>query len=462
MKTDHSGVRFLYLLFDLLLLNISVYMVFYNSPMYNYIDLPGRNLYILHANISELLAYIIYSNRNYFFTDSYTERVKAFSIRFLILLAILFLLAEIFLPTGYHKGFLVEYTGFFFVFKVVVFYLIYKVQLYRYKNGYAHHRVAILGVGNSDLVLGKLLNDNPSLGFKLAGYLSSKGLQSDFATLGNLDDLPSLSERYKLNMLFVTDPSYFTKENTRVLLSKCNETGMRVRYVLTKGYWSNNNRMGRTKESARYFEMFNPQEIPLDSLTLRTEKRIFDILFSAAVILFIFSWLFPIMGLLIKLNSKGPVFFKQQRTGINNKTFWCYKFRTMTVNSESDSKQAQVNDSRITSIGHFMRKTNIDELPQFINVFLGNMSVVGPRPHMLKHTEQYSELIRHYKVRHFVKPGITGWAQVNGFRGLTDELWKMEKRVEYDMEYLEKWNFIWDIKIIFMTLFGNKAYENAG
>lgn len=437
-------------------------MVFYNSPMYNYIDLPGRNLYILHANISELLAYIIYSNRNYFFTDSYTERVKAFSIRFLILLAILFLLAEIFLPTGYHKGFLVEYTGFFFVFKVVVFYLIYKVQLYRYKNGYAHHRVAILGVGNSDLVLGKLLNDNPSLGFKLAGYLSSKGLQSDFATLGNLDDLPSLSERYKLNMLFVTDPSYFTKENTRVLLSKCNETGMRVRYVLTKGYWSNNNRMGRTKESARYFEMFNPQEIPLNSLTLRTEKRIFDILFSAAVILFIFSWLFPIMGLLIKLNSKGPVFFKQQRTGINNKTFWCYKFRTMTVNSESDSKQAQVNDSRITSIGHFMRKTNIDELPQFINVFLGNMSVVGPRPHMLKHTEQYSELIRHYKVRHFVKPGITGWAQVNGFRGLTDELWKMEKRVEYDMEYLEKWNFIWDIKIIFMTLFGNKAYENAG
>ncbi|RNC63900.1 exopolysaccharide biosynthesis polyprenyl glycosylphosphotransferase [Proteiniphilum sp. X52] len=437
-------------------------MVFYNSPMYNYIDLPGRNLYILHANVSELLAYIIYSNRNYFFTDSYTERVKTFSIRFLILLAILFLLAEIFLPTGYHKGFLVEYTGFFFVFKVVVFYLVYKVQQYRYKNGHACQRVAILGAGNSDLVLGKLLNDNPSLGFKLAGYLSSKGLQSDFATLGNLDDLPALSEKYKLNMLFVTDPSYFTKENTRVLLSKCNETGLRVRYVLTKGYWNDNNRVGRIKESARYFEIFNPQEIPLDSLTLRTEKRVFDILFSAAVIVCMCSWLFPIMGLLIKLNSKGPVFFKQQRTGINNKTFWCYKFRTMTVNSESDSKQAQVNDSRITSIGHFMRKTNIDELPQFINVFLGNMSVVGPRPHMLKHTEQYSELIRHYKVRHFVKPGITGWAQVNGFRGLTDELWKMEKRVEYDMEYLEKWNFIWDIRIIFMTLFGNKAYENAG
>jgi len=437
-------------------------MVYHNSPMYDYVDLPGRNLYILHANISELFAYILYSKRNYFFTDSYTERVKAFSIRFIILLISLFVLAEIFLPKGYHKGFLVEYTGFFFVVKVVVFYFIYKLQQYRYKNGHAHHRVAILGVGNSDLILGKMLNDNPSLGFKLAGYLSNRNYQSDFATLGELNDLGFLSEKYKLNMLFVTDPTYFTKENTKKLLSICNETGLRVRYILMKGYWNNYNHIGKKRESARYFEMFNPQQIPLDSLTLRVQKRAFDILFSAGIILFIFSWLFPVISLLIKLDSKGSVFFLQKRTGINNKTFKCLKFRTMTVNKESDSKQAQVNDSRITSIGSFMRRTNIDELPQFINVFLGNMSVVGPRPHMLKHTEQYSALIQHYKVRHFVKPGITGWAQVNGYRGLTDELWKMEKRVEYDMEYLEKWNFIWDIKIIFMTLFGNKAYENAG
>ena len=134
----------------------------------------------------------------------------------------------------------------------------------------------------------------------------------------------------------------------------------------------------------------------------------------------------------------------------------------MTVNSDADTKQATKNDSRITSIGNFLRKYNIDELPQFFNVFLGNMSVVGPRPHMLKHTEQYSALIEYYKVRHFVKPGITGWAQVNGYRGLTDELWKMQKRVEYDMAYLEKWNFLWDIKIIFMTLIGKNAYKNAG
>ena len=428
--------------------------------MYNYVDLPSRNLYILHANVSELFAYIVYSKRNYFFTDKYTDRVKAFGVRFIILLITLFILAEVFLPKGYHKGFLLEYTAFFFMVKVIVFYFIYKSQQYRYSNGHTFHRVAILGMEDSSQLLGKLINSNPSLGLRLVGYIMDMKNLSDYAPLGSLKDLSKVSDKYKINMLFVTNPKYFTKKNTKELLSICNETGIRLRYILMDGYWSISD--NRKMQSASSFEIFNPQKIPLDDLTMRFSKRIFDIIFSTAVILFIFSWLFPVIGLLIKLNSKGPVFFVQKRTGINNKTFNCLKFRTMTVNTESDSKQAQKNDSRITSIGNFLRKTNIDEMPQFINVFLGNMSVVGPRPHMLNHTDQYSRLIQHYKVRHFVKPGITGWAQVNGYRGITDELWKMEKRVEYDMDYLENWTFFWDIKIIFMTLFGNNAFKNAG
>jgi len=133
----------------------------------------------------------------------------------------------------------------------------------------------------------------------------------------------------------------------------------------------------------------------------------------------------------------------------------------MCLNNDSDSKQATKNDSRLTSLGRFLRRSNLDELPQFFNVFLGQMSVVGPRPHMLKHTEEYSEIIENYRVRHYIKPGITGWAQVNGYRGITDELWKMEKRVEYDMVYLENWSLWWDIKIIFMTILGNKTQLNA-
>jgi putative colanic acid biosynthesis UDP-glucose lipid carrier transferase len=252
---------------------------------------------------------------------------------------------------------------------------------------------------------------------------------------------------------------YFTVAKTKELLVLSNKVGLRVKYILMNGYW--NKFMYKRVESTNLFEMFNPQEIPLDNYAFRTQKRCFDIVFSLAVIIFIFSWLFPILAILIKLNSKGPVFFVQQRTGINNKTFNCIKFRTMKVNNEANTVQAQKNDSRITSIGSFLRRYNIDELPQFFNVLFGQMSVVGPRPHMLKHTEQYSNLIDFYKVRHFVKPGITGWAQVNGYRGLTDELWKMEKRVEFDMEYLEKWSLFWDVKIIIMTVFGKNTYKNA-
>ena len=146
---------------------------------------------------------------------------------------------------------------------------------------------------------------------------------------------------------------------------------------------------------------------------------------------------------------------------MDNEIFSCVKFRTMQVNEDADTKQAQANDSRISRVGAFLRKYNIDELPQFFNVLFGDMSVVGPRPHMLKHTDQYSALISHYKVRHYVKPGVTGWAQVNGYRGLTDELWKMERRVDYDMDYLKNWNFYWDLKIIYLTVFGKDTYNNA-
>jgi len=459
MESDHSGISIFFLLLDLFLLNMAVFIIFQCSPFQDYLDLPNRNLYYLHANIAEMLAYVIFSRRNYFFSDRFRNRLIIISIRFVILSVILWLLARIFLLTNLNKLFIIEYVALFFILKVVVFFFLYKFYKYRYNNGYSQNRVAILGSGESNFILGKLLDNNPILGFKLIGYISDSGDNSKEMLLGHLDELHMIASEHKINMIFATDPKYFTNNNTKELLALCNKTGLRVRYVLMNGYWNKKHNKKIVPSSS--FEMFNPQEIPLDNLTNRVGKRIFDIIFSSAVVLFIFSWLIPLLGIIIKLNSKGPVFFVQQRTGINNKTFNCIKFRTMKVNNEADSKQAEKNDTRITSIGNFLRRTNIDELPQFINVLIGNMSVVGPRPHMLKHTEQYSALIEYYKVRHFVKPGITGWAQVNGYRGLTDEVWKMEKRVEYDMEYLDKWNFMWDIKIIIMTLLGRSTYKNA-
>lgn len=194
------------------------------------------------------------------------------------------------------------------------------------------------------------------------------------------------------------------------------------------------------------------REEPLESLSNRIMKRVFDILFSSFVLIFICSWLFPILALLIKLTSKGPVFFSQLRSGKEDNAFKCLKFRSMTVNSNSDHLQASKNDTRITTIGKILRKTSLDEFPQFLNVLMGNMSVVGPRPHMLKHTDEYKKLVDKYMVRHYSKPGITGWAQIKGFRGETKQVQDMANRAEADIWYIENWNVFLDLKIIFLTV----------
>lgn len=201
---------------------------------------------------------------------------------------------------------------------------------------------------------------------------------------------------------------------------------------------------------------------PLEEMKNRFKKRLFDLVFSTLVIVFVLSWLYPIMAILIKWESKGPVLFKQLRSGRNDTPFWCYKFRSMTVNTDSDKVQATKNDARITKIGAFLRRTSLDEMPQFFNVFIGNMSVVGPRPHMLKHTEEYKKIISKFMVRHFLKPGITGWAQVNGFRGETRLLEDMDNRVKYDIYYLENWTTALDVRIVFMTIINAiRGEENA-
>jgi Undecaprenyl-phosphate glucose phosphotransferase len=191
---------------------------------------------------------------------------------------------------------------------------------------------------------------------------------------------------------------------------------------------------------------------PLDIPQNRYIKRAFDIAFSLGVILFIFTWLFPILAILVKLSSRGPVFFKQMRLGRDNKEFVCWKFRSMRMNKEADVKQATKNDPRVTAIGRFLRKSNLDEMPQFINVLFGHMSIVGPRPHPLRLNDQYRDIIDKYMVRHFVRPGITGWAQVNGFRGETRTPELMERRVELDVWYLENWSFWLDLNIVFKTV----------
>lgn len=201
-----------------------------------------------------------------------------------------------------------------------------------------------------------------------------------------------------------------------------------------------------------YLPILSLRKIPIEEPFNKFIKRSFDFIFSLIIILLILSWLTPLLALLIRIESRGPIFFKQRRNGLNYKEFVCFKFRSMKMNTEENSKWVKPNDDRVTKIGKFIRKTSIDELPQFYNVLLGDMSVVGPRPHPVSHTEMFVGKIDKFMVRHFVKPGITGLAQVSGYRGEIETEKDIINRVKYDIFYLENWSVFLDIKIIFMTI----------
>lgn len=208
--------------------------------------------------------------------------------------------------------------------------------------------------------------------------------------------------------------------------------------------------------------VMNRPVVPLDGVGNQVIKRVFDMLFSTLVIITVLSWLVPLIAVLIKLDSRGPVFFKQLRAGLNNKPFYCLKFRTMVVNQESDRKQATRDDPRITRIGKFLRKSSLDEFPQFFNAFIGEMSLIGPRPHPLKLNEEFLKKIEGLMSRHYVKPGITGLAQSMGYRGETRNVLDMKNRIAMDRFYIENWSILLDVKIVFRTVISLiKGSENA-
>lgn len=206
------------------------------------------------------------------------------------------------------------------------------------------------------------------------------------------------------------------------------------------------NRIGSVPVVAR-------REEPLRKMSNRLVKRGFDFIASSLFLGTVYPFILLWVSIMIRRQSPGPIYFKQERTGLDGKVFHCIKFRSMHVNAQSDTQQATEHDPRKFPFGDFMRRTNIDELPQLINVWLGEMSLVGPRPHMLRHTEQYSQIVNRFMVRHLVKPGLTGLAQVSGYRGETRYIEQMEGRVRMDIEYIENWNFLLDLRIIYKTLF---------
>lgn len=356
-----------------------------------------------------------------------------------------------------------EYTTwqFFVVFTAVLyisiilerFALRWLIKHYRRMGRNQRH---IMFIGNDPILLEvyKELVSDASTGYRITGYYADKEIDNapeKLKRLGTINDLNKVMESNEV--LLNTDDAYCSLSYEDV-----NEISKVIRYC-------DNNvihfffvplirqslRMKLKMERLGDIPIFTNHEEPLTILSNRAIKRSFDIIFSLIILIVLLPFI-PIIAIIIKCQSKGPVFFSQKRTGHNGNEFVCYKFRSMNISDDADLKQATLDDPRKFAFGRFMRATNIDELPQFFNVLIGNMSIVGPRPHMLHHTEQYSQLIDKYMVRHFAKPGITGWAQVNGFRGETKELWQMEERVKKDIWYIENWSFWLDVRIIYMTI----------
>jgi putative colanic acid biosynthesis UDP-glucose lipid carrier transferase len=291
-------------------------------------------------------------------------------------------------------------------------------------------------------------------GYKCIGYIDEQDqLKKECAYLGNLNDLHTILRTTEIDEVFIALP---TNENEKIqdCIALCDGFNIKVRILpnlsefTTSSVYINN---------IGLLPVVNVGDLPLDKKENRILKRSFDIVFSLLFFILLGSFIFPLLAIIIKLSSRGPIFFKQERWGLNNKRITCYKFRSMykessDIDEEGNYQQAHKNDPRITLIGKILRKTNMDELPQFWNVLKGNMSVVGPRPHPTQLNIESMELVDNYMLRHMVIPGITGLAQVNGCRGETRTTEDMQKRVNFDLYYIQRWNFWLDLQIIIQTV----------
>lgn len=324
----------------------------------------------------------------------------------------------------------------------------YTLKAYRSKLKGNIRRVVVVGSGESARELIKMFTIKKELGYELKGTFTDNDLATKTGTLQ--DSFSFLTKEKSIDEIYCSiDELNENQINDFVKYANINHCNIK--------FITNTNELYSKRfktDFYNYLPVLSIEEVPLNDDFNSFIKRSFDIVFSLIVVVFVLSWLYPVLLLIIKLESKGPAIYKHKRNGINYKEFECYKFRSLTVTKEERGTYVKQNDERLTKIGKFMRTTSIDELPQFINVLKGDMSVVGPRPHMLSYTQEYSKVIDKYDFifRHNVRPGITGLAQVKGFRGEVKSNDDIVNRIKYDIFYIENWSLLLDIKIIILTV----------
>lgn len=467
MSKGKSGygflIKWLVVIGDLILINGLFILLYWWTNTYNVEEFSSKwDIILLFLNFSYLFALSVVPVHIYepvIFTDKVIER----SLYLIGFHAVVFICCLFFLKFD-NRVFPVRFIVYYY-FTVFFLFTCWRIlareilKIYR-RYGRNYKKIIIVGAGKNGLNLYAEMKKDLAYGYYIYGFFDDNVLLKRTLPnyLGMTHEVEDFVKEHTVDEIYCTLPNSQDEKILRLL--DFSEQNM-IRFYLVPEF-SRYVKKKLTLESIESLPIMGVRSEPLQSIHNQLIKRFFDILFSLVFLITIFPVLFIVFGIIIKLSSSGPVFFKQKRTGIYGKEFDCYKFRSMKMNKDADKKQASKNDPRTTKIGHFLRKSNLDEIPQFYNVLKGDMSVVGPRPHMLKHTELYSSIIDKYMVRHLVKPGITGWAQVNGYRGETKTIDQMEGRVRLDVWYIENWTFLLDIKIVLVTMINMfKGEKNA-
>lgn len=440
MKKRYSYlIKPLQIIIDVFIINIITYFIYdkqyFNIPFLSYISI----LWLL-------ISYFI----GFYKVYRYTRILRVFSLlgkQFLIFTLAYFAYFGIFREGDVvHNQFLILISISLSISVVKFLWLLF---LKKYRSlGNNYRTTIVVGFDDSSKNIIKLFKSKSNLGYKYLGFFSNKNYNSK-EYLGNVESVFKYAIENIVDEIYCS-LSILNKDEIKKINKFAIEKKIELKLI------PNSTELYSKNQSVAYYDdtlmVLNVNKLPFEFAENFYIKRLFDILFSLFVCFFLLSWLMPILWVLVKLESKGPLVFKQGREGINGEEFVCFKFRSMEINEQSDKVHATKNDSRVTKIGGFLRKTSMDELPQFFNVLLGDMSVVGPRPHLESLSLEYQKDVDDYLKRHIVKPGITGLAQISGYRGEIKKKSDIKNRVRLDIFYIENWSFFLDVKIILQTI----------
>ena len=413
--------------------------------------------YILYQTFAWLLiSFIVRFYNIYRFTtpvEIISKLIRQFVIFLLVVIAF-FPFAKTTIFSG--TAIAIFMTVSFVIIAMFKYFLFFYLKKYRLVTNNNFRNAVIIGFTPEAINLKEIFENRKDYGYRFQGYFSDSIQNKDVK--GKIEDLNNYVLENKIDEIYCS-LNEISNEKLKELVEFADDNNKMIKFIPdSKEIFSKNLRID-------YYELFpvlSLQKTQLHNPSIKGLKRFFDVTFSIFVIIFILSWLIPLIAILIKLESRGPVFFKQGRPGLDEHEFYCFKFRSMQVNDITET-EASKNDPRVTKMGRFMRKTSIDELPQFFNVLIGDMSVVGPRPHLWSQNKSYASKVKKYMVRHYVKPGITGLAQVKGYRGEIETDEDMVNRIKFDVFYIENWSIVMDIKIIIQTVINifkgeDKAY----